>query len=84
MYSTNPSELLTLRYLTVAPESATRVEAASAATLPAPEVQEGDGEETGGPKVLSKKEKEKLKKEREKVSVDSNLSSAFTLLLLLF
>lgn len=30
------------------------------------EQEEGDGEE-GGPKVLSKKEKEKLKKEREKV-----------------
>jgi hypothetical protein len=33
-------------------------------------VQEGDGEEEiAGPKVLSKKEKEKLKKEREKAGV---------------
>lgn len=38
--------------------------------LPVPSLQESkDGEEEDGPKLLSKKEKEKLKKERDKVGL---------------
>jgi len=59
-----------LKYVVLAAEPVTLAEAPPAAPSPAPETQEGDGEEdTGGPKILSKKEKEKLKKEREKASV---------------
>lgn len=50
---------------------------AEAAQSPAPESKADEGEdggEDGGPKVLSKKEKEKLKKEREKVSAHGQSS----------
>ena len=44
---------------------------APAAPSPAPDGEEGEEGEDGGPKVLSKKEKEKLKKDREKVRYHS-------------
>ena len=70
MFPESSSELLMLKYVVLAAEPVTLAEAPPAAPSPAPETQEGDGEEdTGGPKILSKKEKEKLKKEREKASV---------------
>lgn len=59
-----------LRNWTLAGESVALAEPPPTAPSPVLEAQDGDGdEETGGPKILSKKEKEKLKKEREKAGV---------------
>jgi hypothetical protein len=70
VFAKSSLELLMLKYVILAAEPVTLAEVPPAAPSPAPETQEGDGEEdTGGPKILSKKEKEKLKKEREKAGV---------------
>jgi hypothetical protein len=67
---------LVLQCVILAVEPAAPADIAPATPLPAPEVQDDDNEEEGdGPKILSKKEKERLKKEREKVARPLQITS---------
>lgn len=56
------------KHTAIAPADVTPAPSTPAAPSPVPAARQDDeAGEDGGPKILSKKEKEKLKKEREKV-----------------